>query len=221
MSDIYDTINKKGINMAGITELKAMLQDNPQAMEIVSNIENTMGTTTEKVMGLEKQVGSLGNELTEAINARDKVKDIVRNELGIEEFTPDAVRNKLATYASDDAIAAREKQFNELKASSSAKLEELQKEIHTRDEQMNKMKLQLAISKTDVMGQTQGEHASEMLLNWIAQDATFDEQGNIQYKGPSGETLYNENSEPMTLEDRINQIKADEGQPICIPKQIP
>jgi len=195
--------------MAGIVELKTMLADNPQASEILSNIEATMTQNTQKVMDLEKQYATAQEQVTETIQSRDKVKDVVRNELGIEDFTPDAIRNKLSSYGNDDAIAARDKQFNELKASSATKLENFQTEVHGLNETINDYKMRLAISSTDVMGQTKGEHANAMLLGWIGENASFDETGNIVYKGDSGETLYNENSNPLTLEDRINQIKSD------------
>jgi hypothetical protein len=195
--------------MAGIVELKTMLADNPQATEILGNIEATMTQNTQKVMDLEKQYGTAQEQLTETIQSRDKVKDVIRNELGIEDFTPDAIRNKLSSYGNEDAIAARDKQFNELKATSAQKLDSLNEELRKKDDAINDYKMKLAISSTDVMGQTKGEHANAMLLQWIGEDASFDEQGNIVYKGSGGETLYNENSNPLTLEDRINQIKAD------------
>ena len=195
--------------MAGITELKAMLVKDPQATEILNNVEQTMAQNTARTTELEKLYGTAQDQLTDTIASRDKVKDVIRNELGIEDFTPDAIRNKLASYGNDDAIAARDKQFNELKASSATKLDALQQELKQRDSSINDYKMKLAISSTDVMGQTKGEHATGMLLKWIGEDASFDEQGNIVYKGSGGETLYNENSNPLTLEDRINQIKAD------------
>jgi len=197
--------------MAGIVELKAMLQDNFEATEILTQIEGTMGTNANRVIELEQQLGNSGNDLTEAIQSRDKVRNIVKNQLGIEEFTEDAVKMKLSSYGNEDAIAARDKQFNELKASSASAIEALEAKISGSNKEMDTMRLKLAISKTDVMGQTKGEHASDMLLQWIAQDAVFDDNGNIMYKGNGGETLTNSNHNPLTLEDRINEIKSDEA----------
>lgn len=195
--------------MAGITELKALVGDNQEASAIVQEIENTMISNQGRVTDLERQTSELNNKLAEAIQSRDKVKNTIKQELGIEEFTPDAIKARLSTYAADDVIAARDRQFQELKIKSSEKLDELQNELNKKEQEMNKMRLNLAISKTDVMGQVKSEHAADLLLQWVGENAEFDENGNIVYKGPNGETLFNDNSNPMTLEDRINEIKGD------------
>ncbi len=195
--------------MAGITELREMLKDNNEASAIVTEIEATMMQNTGRIKDLETQSQHSINEMNEAIASRDKIRGVVKDELGITEFTVDAVRSKLENYASEDAIAARDAQFQELKANSALKIEGLEAQVRKGDTTMAGMKLKLAIAGTDIMGQTKGEYANDMLMGWIAQDATFDEEGAIQYKGSSGETIYNENGNPLTLDDRINSIKSD------------
>ncbi len=197
--------------MAGITELKAMLADNHEASEILGSVERTLMQSTGRITDLEKQVGASGDKLTEAIGSRDKVRDIIKAELGIDEFSAEAVRTRLSSFASDDVIAARDAQFNDLRASTSTKMDELQGTITGKDSEIKNLMLKLAISKTDVMGQTQGEYATDMLLQWIAKDAVFDDGGNIMYQGGAGETLYNSNGNPLTLDDRINEIKSDQA----------
>jgi hypothetical protein len=197
--------------MAGITELKSMLSDNHEATEILNSVEQTLMQSTGRITDLEKQVGSSASKLGEAIESRDKVRQTIKDELGISEFTADAVRAKLSSYASDDVIAARDEQFSTFKAASSAKMEELEGRLQGKDSEMKDLMLKLAISKTDVMGQTKGEHATDMLLQWIAKDAVFDANGNIMYQGEAGEPLYNANGNPLTLEDRIGEIKSDQG----------
>ncbi len=196
-------------NTGGMNELRTLLTDNHEASQILGNIESTMQTNTDRVIDLEKQLSESGSKLGEAIGSRDKIRDIVKGELGITEFTADSVRDRLATFASDDVIKARDDQFNKLRASSSNKIEELEKVVTGKNGEVRDLMMKLAISKTDIMGQTKGEHANEMVLGWISQDAQFDDAGNIVYRGPSGETLYNTNSQPLTLEDRINEIKGD------------
>lgn len=197
--------------MAGITELKSLVADNHEASAIVGEIENTIMQSTGRIADLERLNGETENKLNEAIGSRDKVRQTIKNELGIEEFTPDAVRARLANYAADDVLEARDKQFNELRSSTAQKIEGLEGKLQGKDKEMQGLMLKLAISKTDIMGQTKGEHATDMLLQWIAEDAQFDENGEITYKGKAGETLYNSNGNPLTLEDRIADIKADEG----------
>ncbi len=197
--------------MAGITELRELVKDNHEASEIVSSIERTMMQNTGRIKDLETDSQKSINDMNEAIASRDKIKTVIKDELGIEEFTVEAVRGKLENYASDDAIAARDNQFNELKARSGTKIESLEAQLMGNNKTINDMKLKLAIAGTDIMSQTKGEYANAMLMGWIAEDAVFDEEGAIQYKGSSGETLYNENGNPLTLDDRINSIKGDES----------
>lgn len=203
----------------GINELRALLADNHEATQLLGNVESTLQTTVDKSTSLEQLIAQGETKLTEAIVSRDKVRDIVKSELGIDEFTPDAVRMKLSTYASDDVLASRDKQINDLRASSGSKIETLEQAIKQKDQDLRNMKMQVAISKTDVMGQTKGEYANGMLLEWISENAQFDDQGNIVYRGPSGETLYNSNSDPLTLEDRINEIKADSARDFVFQQQ--
>ena len=197
--------------MAGITELKELVKDNNEASEIVTAIETTMMQNTGRIKDLETQSQHSTDQMNEAIASRDKVRSVIKDELGINEFTVEAVRAKLENYASDDAIAARDSQFNQLKASSATKIEDLENTIRSQDKGIEGMKLKLAIAGTDIMGQTKGQHANELLMTWIAEDAVFDENGDIHYKGSAGETLYNDNGNPLTLDDRINQIKSDES----------
>ena len=195
----------------GIVELKAMVADNAEASAMVSQIEATMQQNLGKISDLEKQTGDFKTKLDEVILSRDKVKEVVKNELNIAEFTPDAIRAKLSTFASDDAIAARDKQFNDYKATAAVKIEELESRVSNAQKIERGLKLNLAIAGTDVMGQTKGTHANDMLMGWISENATFDDAGNITYKGEAGETIYNDNGEPLTLDDRINQIKGDQS----------
>lgn len=196
-------------NTGGLNELKTLLTDNHEAAQLLGNVEATMQTNTDRVIDLEKQLTESGSKLSEAIGSRDKIRDIVKSELGINEFTAESVRERLATFASDDVLKARDEQFNNLRASSSNKIEELEKVVTSGKNEIRDLMMKLAISKTDIMGQTKGEHANNMLLDWISQDAQFNDNGDIVYRGPSGETLYNANSQPLTLEDRINEIKGD------------
>ena len=193
----------------GINELRTLLADNHEATQLLGNVETTLQAAVDKSVNFEQLLAGNETKLTEAIVSRDKVRDIVKAELGIDEFTSDAVRTKLSSYASDDAIKARDEQINTLRKSSGGKIETLEQVVKDGATEIRTLKMQLAISKTDVMGQTKGEHANDMVLDWISKDAQFDEQGNIVHRGPSGETLYNTNSDPLTLEDRINEIKGD------------
>ena len=196
-------------NIGGINELRTLLADNHEATQLLGNVERTLQTSVDKTTNLEQLMAGNETKLTEAIVSRDKVRDIIKGELGIEEFTADAVRTKLSSYASDDAVKAGETRMNELRKSSGTKIEELEQAVKSGNTALRDMTMKFAISSTDVMSQTKGEHANAMLLGWISQDAQFDEAGNIIYRGPSGETIYNSNSDPLTLEDRINEIKAD------------
>ncbi len=195
----------------GLVDLKELVKDNHEASEIVTAIEATMMQNTGRIKDLETTNQHSIDDMNAAIASRDKVKSVIKDELGIDEFTVDAVRGKLENYASDDAIAARDNQFNDLKARTATKIEGLEDQLRKSGETMEGMKLKLAISGTDIMGQTKGEYANEMLMGWIAENAVFDETGAIQYKGSAGETLYNDNGNPLTLDDRINQIKSDES----------
>ncbi len=206
--------------MAGITELKAMLVDNKEASAVLDNIESTLMQSTGRITDLEKQNSASDNKLTEAIASRDKVRQTIKNELGIDEFTADAVRAKLTSYASDDVIAARDKQFNDLRTTTADKIEGLEGRVSGKDKEIKTLMLKLAISKTDVMSQTKGEYATDMLLNWISENAMFDETGEIVYQGAAGETLYNANGNPLTLDDRINDIKGDESRDFIFQTQF-
>ena len=195
----------------GIAELKNMVKDNAEASAEVTAIENSMATNLGRITDLETSNGTFESGMNDAIISRDKVKNLVKEELGIDEFSVDAVRAKLSSYASDDAQESYGKQIRDLKAHSATKIEDLQNALNSKDGEISGLMMKVAISGTDVMGQTKGEHANEMLMSWISENASFDDNGNIVYKGKGGETLYNNNGDPLTLDDRINQIKSDDS----------
>jgi hypothetical protein len=101
--------------MAGVQELRAKVADSPELLEIVDQVDQTIQQNVNKVAALEKEVSNWSNKFADAVASRDKVKDVIKQELNIDEFSPEAVRSKLANFASEDAIAARDKQFSELK----------------------------------------------------------------------------------------------------------
>ena len=195
----------------GITELKSMLADNNEATAELTAIENSMATNLGRITDLETQVGASDSKLNEAILSRDKIRNTVKTELGLDEFSADAVRAKLSSYASADAQESYGNQIKELKANSATKIEALQDALNGKTDEIDGLMMKVAISGTDVMAQTKGAHANEMLMSWISENATFDDNGNIVYRGKSGETLYNGNGDPLSLDDRINEIKSDES----------
>ena len=191
-------------------ELLALLTANPTAVAYVKEIFGNLGTSAGRIAELEKTNNTLNSKSAEIIESRDKVKNIIKQELGLEEFTPDSIRARLATYAPDDVKSNYEQQITDLKKSSGERLDELNGQIAGKDKELYNAKLRLAISGTDVMNQTKGSHASDILLGWIAEDAVFDEKGDIGFKTKDGETIFNANGGSLTLTDRIAAIKNDE-----------
>jgi len=192
-------------------ELQAFIGDNPQALEVFNQFKGQFDNNIAKLQEYELKTKDLDSKFTEAVQSRDKVKNLVRETLGVEEISKDAIMAKLSTMGDAEIQRSYEKQLDEIKGNFGKQVDELQSKTAHYEKEINDYKMKLALAKTDVVGQTQSEHATSILMEWIGEGAEFDENGNITYRGPSGETLYNSKGEPLTLEDRIAEIKADKS----------
>ena len=192
----------------GLEGLQQFIGDNPQALEVYNSAKAQFDGTVGKLQEYETKFAQQETKMADIVTNRDKVKNTIRETLGIDEISKDAITAKLANMGDPQLKATFESQLNEVKSNSGKQIDELTAKLGSYESDLRNAKLQLAISKTDIMGQTQGEKATEILLGLLASDAEFNEDGSVKYIGSAGETVLNGQGNPMSLEHKINGLKA-------------
>jgi len=192
----------------GLEALQQFIGDNPQALEVFNAAKTQFDGTVGKLQEYETKFAQQETKMADIVTNRDKLKNTVRDTLGINEVSKEAIIEKMANTGDAQLKATFEQQLQEVKSNSGQKIDELTAKLGGYESDLRNAKLQLAISKTDIMGQTQGEKATEILLGLLADNAEFNEDGSVKYVGAAGETVLNAQGNPMSLEDKINGLKA-------------
>ena len=190
--------------------LETIVGDNSQAMEALSGVKEQFNSTVERLQTQEQKIAEYDGKMNEIIQSRDKVKNTVRETLGINEISRDAILDKIKGMGDSEIKRAYEDQLSSFKKENGSKVDELTNQLNTYESEIKNLKMSNNIAKTEVMGQVKGERAADILLSELSKGAEFAEDGSVIYIGSAGERILNKaNGEPMTLEDKIVELKQD------------
>jgi len=187
--------------------LMPFIGDNPQALEVFNGLQEQATSNVARLQSFETEVNTLKGVNADVVGKRDNLKGLIRDTLGIEEVSKENIMAKLSSMGSPELKTQFDAQLREVKDASGKQINDLNAKIAEYESNIHSLKLQNAISTTDIMGQVQGSKAGEIIQGLLAQDADFNEDGTIRYVGAAGETKLDAQGNNLTLEARINQIK--------------
>ena len=147
-----------------------------------------------------KRIGYLETKINEAVEKKDKVVGLVRNNLGITEISEETM--KRFAENGDEAI----KKDNEALR---MKLEETQTNLLDAEQGYKKREDTMVLKDTlrglGIADRAVNEVAFEELTNIILDEANR-EGSQFTFKDEEGRTRFTDAGKPMTVEDRVNEI---------------
>lgn len=181
-----------------IEELKKLLDGNEEATKFVDEVFTTKDELT-------KQVNSLEVKFNEAKEGRDKTKErlrYVQETLGVDEINEETLAKALKRKGGDDAELQNLKQQLEKAAEERKQIEDKYKR------ELSTYVMKTELTKTGLAQDAYNGEMYQILEGIVLKDAQYD-NGNVVFKNPDGSTAYGENGKPLSLKDRVSQIKAD------------
>ena len=176
-----------------LEEILSALGNHKELAEEVKSIFDANQDNVERIGGLESKI-------REAIDKKDRVLKLVRENLGISEVSEDT----LSQFAKDPDEA--------LKADKEAlqtKLGEMNQKLHDTESEYNKkidtMVLKDTLRGLGVKDRVANEVAFGELTNIVLAEAERD-GAKFVFKDEDGRTRFTDNGKPMTVEDRIDEL---------------
>ena len=189
--------------------LQSIVEGNPQAQQELQSLLEVNQKNVETISGLEKFKNKSENVLGEIKEDRDRIKSLVRRELGLEELTEEGIKQKIRSFGESDALSAIEKEYSNFKNDSYNEKQQLAQQIEELKNDMVKKDLTHKVMSTGIYGDLDSDIFSDMLTEWTLDGATLDENGEIAYISKDGTTMRNSRGDVMSLEDRISEIRND------------
>lgn len=184
----------------GLQELKALLGDNEEA---IKHYEEAVGTQEE----LTKRLNFLETDAKKAFTARDELKNqlkTVKEKLGLEDITDEALEKVLKGRKSDDA------EVNNLKSMLEKATKEREEIESGYKSKLSEFVLKSELTKTGLAQKAINGEMYGILESLALKGAKTDENGVIIFTNEDGSTKY-VNGKPMTLADRVAELENSEA----------
>lgn len=164
----------------------------------VSEINSTIGKTTERVKVLE-------TELEGSISKKNKLRDLIKNHTGIEEISEENFTGYLEALKgkpADESIIEDNRKLSEAVNGYKSKLETVESEYKSK---LNQVIVDKEILSSGKLPNIESNVAKSIILDEIRKNAAISESGLI-YKDDSGSTVLKDDGTPLTLDDKINSM---------------
>ncbi len=188
--------------------LREIVKDSSVGLKLVEEMESTSSINVNRIADLERTVSSNEGSFNEIKDDRDRIKMIVKKNLGINSFSDDEIAAKLKTFGSSDAVAARDREIADLKKSSFDDGESFKKQIDELNSLGKRKDLLHKVTQTGIFGDLSSDLFNDMFTDAVLDGASLDENGEIVYV-KDGATVYNDRGIAMSLGDKIDKIKND------------
>jgi len=184
-----------------LTEVIATVEkDFPEAATALTEHQTAFNATMTKMGGLEV-------DLQTAAEKRDRLKTTIRNATGLEEITEEALKTVLAGNSANTEIYTKE--IDQLRGKLGESANAVDAVSAKYESQIFGLKLDRSVTSLGAMDEVHSQHAYKTVVEELARNAEFDDEGNIMYRNTDGTTIYN-GANPMTIQAKYELIKADD-----------
>lgn len=185
-----------------LEKVKALLSDNSEAQQFVSSLAEKAENATQ----LTEKVNSLELKANEAINSRQQLKELIKNTTGLSEVSEDALKSLLGNKLKGDDKSIAE--INNLKKLLEEASNESKNISQTYEQKLQKLALDNALANAGLGANVANEAMYGIVAQLVKDGATY-ENDSIVYKNADGTTKYGNNGKPMTINDRVAELKSD------------
>lgn len=180
-----------------ILEKYANETKNEELLNAVNAVKTSNKSNVDRLSFLER-------EMKTATEKRDSIKSLVRNKLGIEEFSEEALEEAIKKMKDGKTSDGEIKNLTSMVEMLKVEKESIERKYV---DSINSYKIEKQLTTLGAIEETEGNKAYDIVLNEVRIGAEFDQDGNIVFKAKDGTTIRNSDGSPMTLADRYNQIK--------------
>lgn len=171
---------------------------NEELSAAVANLETSSTANLDRISTLEK-------DLQKSIEKRDRQAQLVKSTFGVDEITEEALRSVMSGKADPDAVLKAE---NEKLVSMAEMLKAEKEALNSKyTDTVNRYKIEKSLAGLGAIEETENQRAYEILLGEVTNGATFDENGELIFRGNDGTTVRNADGSPMSLADKYSQVK--------------
>ena len=177
-----------------ILEKFASESGNDEIVNAVKGVKDSYRSNLDRLQFLEK-------DMQKAVEKRDNLKVLVKNKLGLDELSEEALDRYISSKSSNDGeiknLTSMIEALKNEKESVASKLSEVE----------SGYRFEKALASVGALDETENSKAYEIVLSEIRKNAVFDSNGQITFKDNDGITVRNADGSPMTLSDRYNKLK--------------
>ena len=185
-----------------LEKVKALLSDNSEAQQFVSSLAEKAENSTQ----LTEKVNSLELKANEAITSRQQLKELIKNTTGLSEVSEDALKGLFNNKSKGDDKSIAE--INNLKKLLEEASNESKNTVQTYEQKLQKLALDNALANAGLGANVANEAMYGIVAQLVKDGATY-ENDSIVYKNADGTTKYGNNGKPMTINDRVAELKSD------------
>lgn len=185
-------------------ELLELVGDNERGKEIIASLQTTSENNVATINKLEGQVSDIAS-------TRDKFKSgnsLVKSVLGLDEVNEDSLNAYLESAKKGKGDEQSIAEINNLKELLKQATDNVQTVTTGYESKLSTMALDNEIANSGVGASFSNEAMAKIGLGLIKSGATY-EDGKIVYKKEDGSTLYNTAGTPMTISDKLSELKSD------------
>ena len=176
--------------------------------DFVKDLEAAVTATTTQLKTTSERVGILEKELEGSIGKKNKLRDIIKSNTGLDEISEENFSkfiNELKTKGGDETLKADNQKLQTMVSEYKTKLEET---ATTYESKINNIKLENAILGTGELSGIESGVARTLVLEKAKEGAVMSENG-LVYLDKNGSTVLKSDGTPLTLSDRMAQLRED------------
>lgn len=176
-------------------KLKSFLEGNEDALNVVSELEQSQ-------ISLTKKLNTLEVDSKKAFESRDEVKsklNLVKTKFGIEDIDEDNLAKILNSKGGNDAELQN---LKKLISQTTAEKEQIEQSYKLK---LANFALKTELQKTGLAQRAVDTDAYEFLEAIALKGAHYSDDGLVIFKNEDGSTMYN-GAKPMTLADKVDAM---------------
>jgi hypothetical protein len=187
--------------------------------DFVRDLETAVATTTSTLNSTTERVSILEKELEGSISKKNKLRDIIKVNTGLEEISEENFTKfvtELKTKGGDETLRADNQKLQGMVGEYKSKIDEI---ATTYESKINSIKLENAILGTGEISGIESSVAKSLVLEKAKEGAVVSDKG-IVYIDANGSTVLKGDGTPLTLSDRMAQLREDADYAMFFPDKL-
>ena len=186
-------------------QLRALVGDNAEATKMIDQAEAGAKANVQKINELETTVEAVKQTRDQYKSGNALVKSVLGVDAVNQETIEEAIKKLKGSGKGDDASKAEIDNLKQLLKEATDERENLEKDYQGK---LQSMALEQEIAGSGIAGSAANEEMFKILTNLVKAGASI-EGDKVVYKNEDGSTVYGENSQPLDIAGKVEQLKTN------------